>query len=50
MTVDGVKEAKADAKNKSAWIKYDPGKVTPQKLVETINTKTNFKASLETKK
>ena len=50
MKVDGVKDVKAVAKKKSAWIKYDPGKVTPQKLVETVNTKTNFKASLEAKK
>ena len=50
MKVDGVKDAKADATKKSAWIKYDPSKVTPKKLAETINSKTNFKASLETKK
>ena len=50
MKVVGVQDAKADAKRKSTWVKYDPAKVSPEKLVETINTKTNFKASLEPKK
>jgi len=47
MKLDGVKDAKAEAKKKSAWVKYDPAKVTPKQLVDTINTETNFKASLE---
>ena len=50
MSVDGVQDAKADRQNKSAWIKYDPAKVTPQKLVDAINKKTNYKASLQKKK
>jgi hypothetical protein len=33
-----VKDAKADAKKKSAWVKYDPAKVTPKELVDIINT------------
>jgi len=49
MSVDGVQDAKADAKKKSAWVKYDSTKVAPKKLVETINKKTNFKASLPKK-
>ena len=49
MSVDGVQDAKADAKTKSAWVKYDPTKVVPEKVVETINKKTNFKASLQKK-
>ena len=44
MKVDGVYDAKADAKKKSAWIKYDPSKVNPEKLAETINKNTNYKA------
>lgn len=47
MKVDGVQDAKADAKKKSAWIKYDPAKVTPEKLVDVINKNTNFTASLK---
>ena len=50
MSVDGVQEAKADRNDKSAWVKYDPSKVTPQKLVDAINKKTNYKASLQRKK
>lgn len=46
MKVDGVKEAKADYKKNWAWTKYDPAKVTPEKLVEAINTTTRFKARL----
>lgn len=46
MKVQGVAEAKADAGGKTAWVKYDAAKVQPAQLVETINTKTNFKASL----
>jgi copper chaperone CopZ len=47
--VDGVKEAKADYQRDWAWAKYDPAKVTPEKLVEAINKNTNFKASLPEK-
>ena len=46
MTVNGVKDAKADAKAKAAWIKYDESKTNPKKLVDAINKKTNFKARL----
>ncbi len=46
MNVEGVKDAKAEYKKNWAWAKYDPAKVTPEKLVEAINTKTRFKASL----
>ena len=46
MEVDGVIDAKADAKKKSAWVKYDSAKVAPAKLVEAINKKTKFKARL----
>ncbi len=46
MNVEGVKEAKADYKKNWAWAKYDPAKITSQELVEVINTKTRFKASL----
>lgn len=46
MQVEGVKEAKADYKKNRAWAKYDPAKVTPEKLVEAINTKTRSKAKL----
>jgi len=46
MKVEGVKDVKASAKEKSVWIKYDRSRVKPEKLVETINTKTNFKADL----
>ena len=47
MKVDGVYDAKADRQKKSAWVKYNTGKTTPEKLVEAINTKTNYKASLK---
>ncbi len=50
MSLDGVRDAKADRKAKSAWVQYDPAKVTPQKLVDAINKKTNYKASLQQKK
>ncbi len=46
MKVDGVKEAKAEYKKNWAWAKYDPAKVTPEKLVEEINAKTRFRAKL----
>jgi len=41
MKVEGVKDVKASAKEKSVWIKYDRSRVKPEKLVETINTKTS---------
>ena len=47
MKVDGVRDVKADAKKKSAWVKYEPAKVTPEKLVDAINKATRFKASLK---
>lgn len=50
MKVEGVKEAKADFQKDWAWAKYDPAKVTPEKLVETINKSTSFKAKLPEKK
>lgn len=46
MKVEGVKDARADAKKKSAWVQYDPAKVTPKKLAETINKNTNFRARI----
>jgi len=46
MKVAGVQDARADAKAKSAWVKYDPAKVKPEQLVEAINKNTSFKARL----
>jgi copper chaperone CopZ len=46
MTVNGVKDAKADVKTRAAWVQYDESKTNPKKLVEAINKKTNFKARL----
>ena len=46
MQVDGVEEAKADHSKGRAWAKYDPSKVTPDQLIEAVNTKTAFRASL----
>ena len=46
MKVDGVKEAKADYQKNWAWARYDPSKVTPEKLVDAIYTSTRFKAKL----
>ena len=46
MQVDGVEEARADHVKARAWAKYDPSKTTPEKLVEAVNSKTTFQASL----
>lgn len=50
MKLDGVKEAKADHQKNWAWAKYDPGKVSPEKLVDAINQNTSFKAKLPPEK
>jgi copper chaperone CopZ len=44
--IDGVVEFKADHDRQLAWVRYDGARVTPQKIVETINEKTPFRASL----
>lgn len=49
MKVDGVKEAKAEFEKNWAWVKYDPEKTTPKKLVEAVNDETPFEAKLPEK-
>lgn len=37
LQVEGVKNAKIDAKNNGVQVSYDPGKTTPQKIVAAFN-------------
>jgi hypothetical protein len=37
LRVEGVKNAKIDAKNNGVQVRYDPGKTTPQKIVVAFN-------------
>ena len=45
-SVEGCEEATADWEKGWAWAKYDPEKTSPEELVEAINEKTSFHASL----
>jgi hypothetical protein len=44
MGVEGVRDARAEYPKGRAWVKYDPRLVTPEKLIETLNKTTSFKA------
>ena len=37
LQLEGVKNAKIDAKNNGVQVSYDPGKTTPQKIVAAFN-------------
>ncbi len=37
LQVEGVKNAKIDARNNAVQVSYDPGKTTPQKIVAAFN-------------
>lgn len=37
LEVEGVENAKIDAKNNGVQVSYDPGKTTPQKIVTAFN-------------
>lgn len=43
--LDGVKDAKVSVADKRAFVEYEPGKVTPQQMVEAIN-KLGYRATL----
>ncbi len=45
-SLDGVVEAKADYVKGLATVSYDPAQVTPTQMVEAINTKSFYRASL----
>ncbi|MCL4302084.1 MAG: heavy-metal-associated domain-containing protein [Anaerolineae bacterium] len=45
-SLDGVVEAKADYIKGLATVSYDPTRVTPTQMVEAINTKSFYRASL----
>lgn len=45
-SLDGVVDAKADYVKGLVTVSYDPAQVTPDQMVETINTKTFFRANL----
>jgi len=49
-TLDGIEAVKADYKGGSATVTFIEEKVTVEKIVETINAKTSFKASMPDKK
>ena len=44
--LDGVKDAKVSFDERKAVVAYDPAKVTPQKMVDTINEKLPYKAKV----
>ena len=46
MKLDGVSEAKVSVEDKSAVVSYDPAKVSPEKMVETIHAKLPYKAKV----
>jgi copper chaperone CopZ len=37
LQLEGVKNVKIDAKNNGVQVSYDPGKTTPQKIVDAFN-------------
>lgn len=45
-SLDGVVEAKADYVKGLATVSYDPAQVTPDQMVEAINTQSFYRASL----
>lgn len=45
-SLDGVVEAKADYVKGLATVSYDPAQVTPNQMVEAINTQSFYRASL----
>lgn len=45
-SLDGVVDAKADFVKGIATVSYDPARVTPAQMVEAINTKSFYRASL----
>ena len=49
-TLEGVVAAKADYEKGQATVTYEEEKLNVEKIVEVINTKTKFKASLPKKK
>lgn len=44
--LDGVTDAKVSFDEKKAVVTYDPAKVTPQKMADTINAKLPYKAKV----
>jgi hypothetical protein len=46
MEVEGVREARVDWQQGKVWIRFDPTKTTPGKLVDAVNAHTSFRAYL----
>lgn len=44
--LDGVRDAKVSFDEKKAVVTYDPEKVTPQKMADTINAKLPYEAKV----
>lgn len=44
--LDGVSRAQADIDTQTATVTYDPARVTPQQMVQAINTNTYYQASV----
>jgi copper chaperone CopZ len=44
--LDGVTHAEADNTTETATVTYDPTRVSPQQMVQAINTNTYYQASL----
>lgn len=44
--LDGVSRAQADTDTQTATVTYDPARVTPQQMVQAINTNTYYQASV----
>lgn len=47
-SLEGVLSAKADRRSRTAVVTFDPARVTPEQMVQTINTKTFYRASVPT--
>ncbi len=45
-SLDGVVDTKADFVKGTAVVTYDPSRVAPEQMVETINAQTFFRAGL----
>ena len=45
MDVEGVKDSKADFKKRTAEVRYDPAKTSPNAIAKAISNATGFKAS-----
>jgi len=45
-SLEGVLEVRADRRAQSAWVVYDPARVIPAQMVQTLNSQTYYRAEV----